>query len=103
MFDPIPTPTNMTWTAGQVAVAVGMSEGLFKAKLPIWEQQHGFPKRLPGTNKWPKWAVLDWINSSAGTYAGHQRTIPDGDAEIDAVVSELERQYVTDKPLAKVA
>lgn len=105
MFDPIPVPTNLTWKAGQCAVALGMGEGRFKKLLPQFEAA-GFPRRLPAMNAWPRWAVIDWINSSAGTYAGHNAVaplIPEADAEIDAIVSELEGTYTSAPQLRRVA
>ena len=58
LFDPIPVPTNLLWTAGQVAAATGVSETKFHKLLPLWEA-NGFPRRLPGLNRWPQWAVID--------------------------------------------
>ncbi len=93
MFDPISIPRNLTWTAGQVAQALGISEEGFRKKRAELEQSFGFPGKLPGFNKWSQWAVIDWINSNGNTYRPQAPAIPGDDPEIEQLVSDLEADY----------
>lgn len=95
MFDGIAIPQRLTWSAGNVAQAMGISEPRFRKLRPKLEESFGFPRKLPGLNLWPQWAVIDWINHSAGTYRPHGGAIADGDPEIDAIVGELEQHFVS--------
>lgn len=102
MFDGIAIPQRLTWSAGNVAQAMGISEPRFRKLRPELEKSFGFPRKLPGLNLWPQWAVIDWINHSAGTYRPHGGTIADDDPEIDSVVTALEAAF-TSEPQRRVA
>jgi hypothetical protein len=89
--------------AGQVAVLLGCTEETFLKKRTELEDKFGFPHKVPCFNKWPRAAVMHWIDTCGGTYAGLAGTIPGDDPEIDAAVAELERHYVSAPQLQQVA
>jgi hypothetical protein len=94
MVDTSSLPQKLVWSAGQVAYALGIGEQTFLAKRTLLETEHGFPRKVPGFNKWSIAAVTDWINTNGGTYQPSTPSlIPNDDPEIDAIVADLEAHY----------
>lgn len=83
---------SMTCTNGQVAHLLGMSEDTFARRLRQ-KMLVGFPAKLPGVNKYSRPAVVAWISSNGQTTVAQPRGIPQGDPEIEAIVSDLEEEY----------
>lgn len=83
---------SMVCTAGQVAQLLGMSERSFDRKRGELAKA-GFPGKLPGTNGWSRPAVVAWIRSNGQTTVATPRGIPQGDLEIEAIVTGLEDEY----------
>ncbi len=103
MEHPENLPVRMTWSTSSVCHALGVTQETFTQKRKDLEAA-GFPSKLPGINAYSIAAVKDWIRTSGGQYSGAARlSIPNDDPEIDAAVAELERAYVTERPLAAVA
>jgi hypothetical protein len=103
MDHPENLPLRMTWSTSHVCHALGVTQETFAKKRKELEAA-GFPRKLPGINAYSIAAVKDWITTSAGQYSGAARlAIPAADAEIDAIVAELEGAYVTAPDLQQVA
>lgn len=83
---------SMTCTAGQVAHLLGMSSRTFDRQRPELKKA-GFPEKLPGTGKWSRPAVVAWISSNGAPTVATPRGIDNGDPEIEAIVTGLEREY----------
>ncbi len=83
---------SMVCTAGQVAQLLGMSARTFDRQRPELAKA-GFPGKLPGTNGWSRPAIVAWISSNGQSTAPVPRGIPQGDPQIEAIVSDLEQEY----------
>lgn len=83
---------SMTCNAGQVAHLLGMSERMFNRQRPELKAA-GFPEKLPGVNKWSRPAVVAWITGNGQMTVAAPRGIPNGDPEIEALVTGLEEEY----------
>jgi hypothetical protein len=89
---PPPAVACLTWSTAHVCHALGITAATFMRQRAVLAAA-GFPGKLPGLNAFSAAAVTHWINSGGLTYAPLAGTIPDGDPEIEAIVSALERDY----------
>lgn len=83
---------SMTCNAAQVAHLLGLSERIFNARRDQLKAA-GFPDKLPAVNKWSRPAVVAWISSNGQTTVPVPRGIPQGDPDMEAMVTELEDSY----------
>ena len=51
----------LTWTAADVAKALGIARETFYRVAPELRTAHGFPTPLPGLRVYDRQAVLDWL------------------------------------------
>lgn len=55
-----------TYSAKDIAFLMQHEVRTFYGKIDDWMENHGFPQKIPGTNRWSRHAVDHWFRTDCG-------------------------------------
>jgi hypothetical protein len=81
-----------TLNAAGVAGLLGLREDYFRSIRRKLEAG-GFPPKLPGINKWSRFAVRQWIRTNGATHRPTERLEATAGNSLAALSIQLEKEY----------